>query len=143
MAATILEMLTARGEHLFDRLHGPLNFRLVVMPMVAALFAIRGHFRAVRDGKPLFLWPFRRTREESVQTLKSGFREFGRVFVMACLVDTVYQIMVLRGVYPGELAVVAIFSAVLPYFLVRGPLLRVACRFNPGWAGKGPPVVPE
>jgi len=136
MIATILDMLTARGEHLFDRFNGPLNFRLIVMPLVVAIFAIRGHFRDAREGKPLFRWPFRKNRAESIQVLKSGFKDFGKVFIMACLLDTIYQIMVLQAFYPGELIVVAIVSAVVPYFLVRGPLMRVACWLNPKWAGK-------
>jgi hypothetical protein len=133
--ATIIEMLTTRGEHLFDRFNGPLNFRLIVMPLVVTVFAIRGHFRDAREGKPLFRWPFRKTRAESIYVLKSGFKDFGKVFIMACLLDTIYQIMVLKAFFPGELIVVAMVSAVVPYFLVRGPLLRVACWLNPKWAG--------
>jgi len=136
MLASILDMLSARGEHLFDRLSGPLNFRLVVMPLVVTVFAIRGHFRDARDGKPLFLWPFRKTREESLHVLKAGFKDFGKVFIMACLLDTIYQVMVLKAFYLGELFIVAVLSAVVPYFLVRGPLMRLACWLNPKWAAK-------
>ena len=136
MIATILDMLTARGEHLFGRFHGPLNFRLIVMPLVVTVFAIRGHFRDAKEGKPLFLWPIRKTRAESMYVLKSGFKDFGKVFIMACLLDTIYQLLVLKSFYPGELIIVAILSAVVPYFLVRGPLMRLACWLNPSWAGK-------
>lgn len=136
MIATIIDMLTTRGEHLFDRFSGTLNFRLIVMPLVVTVFAIRGHFRDAREGKPLFRWPFRKTREESLYVLKSGFKDFGKVFIMACLLDTIYQIMVLKAFYLGELIVVALLSAVVPYFLVRGPLMRLACWLNPKWLGK-------
>jgi hypothetical protein len=36
---TILEMLTHRGEDLVGRAFGPLNFRLVVMPLVVNITA--------------------------------------------------------------------------------------------------------
>lgn len=133
---TIIEMLTTRGQHLVERFDGPLHFRLIVMPLVVTVFAIRGHFRDAREGKPLFRWPFRNTRSESMFVLKSGFKDFGKVFIMACLLDTIYQVMVLNAFYLGELILVAILSAVVPYFLVRGPLMRLACWLNPSWKGK-------
>lgn len=136
---TIIEMLTTRGEHLFERFNGPLNFRLMVMPLVVTVLAIRSHFRDVREGKPTFLWPFRKTRSECIQVLKTGFKDFGKVFIMACLLDTIYQFIVLKTFYLGELFVVAFVSAVVPYFLVRGPLLRLACWLNPKWAGETVP----
>lgn len=40
---------------------------------------------------------------------------------MAVVLDTVYQVLVFRWVYPGMVLVVAIVCAVVPYFLVRGP----------------------
>ena len=38
---TLYEMLSNRVEHLLGRLSGPLNFRLVVMPLVVTILAIR------------------------------------------------------------------------------------------------------
>ena len=54
---------------------------------------------------------------------------------MACVLDTIYQIMVLKAFYPGEVLVVAVVCAVVPYFLVRGPLMRTCALLNPKWAG--------
>lgn len=136
MLATILDMLTARGEHLFDRLSGPLNFRLIVMPLVVSVLAVRAHLKDVRAGHPGLSWPFVRNAVERRRQFRAGFKDFGKVFIMACLLDTIYQIMVLKAFYPGELIVVAIVSAVVPYFLVRGPLMSLACWLNPKWAGK-------
>ncbi|MCU0928000.1 MAG: hypothetical protein MUE62_02080 [Burkholderiaceae bacterium] len=54
----ILDMLFARGEHLLDRFSGPLNFRLVVMPLVVSFLALRAHWKDVREGRPTIFGAF-------------------------------------------------------------------------------------
>jgi hypothetical protein len=49
-----------------------------------------------------------------------------KVFTVAVVLDVIYQIIVLRWVYPGEALVVAFALAILPYLLLRGPLGRLA-----------------
>ncbi len=46
--------------------------------------------------------------------------------MFAIVLDVVYQILVLRFVYPGELILVAILLAILPYLILRGPVNRIA-----------------
>jgi hypothetical protein len=41
----------------------------------------------------------------------------------------------LRSFYPGELLVVAVTCAIVPYFLVRGPITRIASLLRKKWAG--------
>jgi hypothetical protein len=38
----------------------------------------------------------------------------------------VYQLIVLHTVYPGETIIVAIILAIVPYVILRGPVVRVA-----------------
>ena len=123
---TILEMLSHRGEHLVGRFGGPLNFRLIVMPLVVTVLALRAHLRDVREGRPTFLWAFLKDPVERRRLFRSGLRDFGKVFVVACVLDTTYQILVLKSYYPGEMLVVAVVCAIVPYFLVRGPITRIA-----------------
>src|SRR5512136_619418 len=126
---TLLEMLARRGEHLVGRLGGPLNFRLVVMPLVVTLLAIRAHLRDVREGRPTVLGAFFRDPSKRRRLLRSGLKDIGKVFIVACVLDTTYQILVLRSFYPGEVLVVAVVCAIVPYALVRGPVTRLARRF--------------
>jgi len=49
--------------------------------------------------------------------------------VLAIIMDTIYQLIVLRWLYPLELVIVAILLAVVPYLLIRGPVNRVASWF--------------
>jgi hypothetical protein len=132
---TIFEMLVSRGEHLLGRVSGPLNFRLVVMPTVVTILAIRAYLRDVREGKPTFLWAFLKSPTERRRLFRSGLKDFGRIFIVACVLDTTYQIWVLRSFYLGELLVVAVLCAIVPYFLVRGPVMRIAHMLSRKWKG--------
>lgn len=57
--------------------------------------------------------------------LQSGWKDVGKVFMFAILMDVVYQLIVVRWVYPVELLIIAIVLAILPYLLIRGPLSRM------------------
>ena len=50
----------------------------------------------------------------------------GKVFVLATILDVVYQLIVHRGVYILELLITAVTLAIIPYVLVRGPVNRIA-----------------
>jgi hypothetical protein len=136
---TILDILAHRGEHLIGRAGGPLNFRLVVMPLVVTFLAIRAHLRDVREGRPTVLWAFLKDPAKRRRLLRSGLKDFGKVFIVACVLDTTYQILVFRGFYPGEMLVVAVVCAIVPYFLVRGPITRLARLLYRKWAGPAHP----
>jgi hypothetical protein len=133
---TILDILAHRGEHLIGRAGGPLNFRLFVMPLVVTVLAIRAHLRDVREGRPTVLWAFLKDPIKRRRLFRSGLKDFGKVFIVACVLDTTYQILVFRGFYPGEMLVVAVVCAIVPYFLVRGPITRIARMLYRRWAGR-------
>ena len=136
---SILEMLNQRGEHLLSRLIGPLNFRLVVMPLVVTILAIRAHLRDAREGRLMVLGAFFTDPTERRRLLRSGLKDFGKVFIFACVLDTTYQILVLRSFYLGEMLVVAVVCAIVPYFLIRGPVTRIARMLYRKWAGPAAP----
>ena len=121
-----LEFFSDRFRHIVDRAGGPLNFRLVVMPTMVTILAIRAYLRDVRQGHPLFLGAFITHPTERRRLFRSGLRDFGRIFIVACVLDTIYQIVALKGFYPGEMVFVAVMCAIVPYFLVRGPITRLA-----------------
>jgi hypothetical protein len=135
MMDAILDLLFQRGENLFGRFSGPLNFRLVVMPTVVTILAIRAHLRDVREGKPIYLGAFLTSPTERRRLLRSGLKDFGRIFIIACVLDTTYQIMVFRAFHPGEMLIVAVVCAIVPYFLVRGPVMRLAHFLRRRWGG--------
>ena len=50
----------------------------------------------------------------------------GKIFILAVVLDVLYQLMVFRWVYPLELLSVALALAVVPYAALRGPVNRLA-----------------
>jgi hypothetical protein len=52
----------------------------------------------------------------------------GKVFILAVVLDSIYQLIVHRGVYVLELLITATVLAIIPYVLVRGPVNRIARR---------------
>jgi len=49
-----------------------------------------------------------------------------RVFVVAVIMDLVYEGVVGRWFYPLETLIVAVVLAIVPYLVVRGPVNRIA-----------------
>jgi hypothetical protein len=56
------ELLTRVWEMLIGREHGPLAFRIIIQPMVAAFLAIRTGLRDARAGRPRTGGPLRPIR---------------------------------------------------------------------------------
>ena len=127
---TILHMLSRGIEHLLGRVTGPLNFRLFVMPTVVTVLAIRAGLRDAREGQPAYLWAMLTQPTERRRLFRSGIKDIGKIFIVAVLLDTAYQLYVLRAFYIGQLLIVAVGCAVVPYVLIRGPVMRLARHFH-------------
>ena len=113
-------------EGLVSRSTGPLKFRFVLQPSVAIILAVRAGLRDWRQGKAPFFWDFL----ADPSNRKSLFRDFkksvGKLFLLACLLDFIYQIIVLHWFYPFDAIIIATLLAIVPYLLVRGPVNRIA-----------------
>jgi len=59
---------------------------------------------------------------------RSAVKDVGRIFIVAVVLDTIYQLWILRSFHIGQLLIVAIVCAVVPYVLVRGPIARLVRR---------------
>ena len=122
----ILEMLNRSIEQLFGRASGPLQFRLVVMPTVVTLLAIRAGFRDAREGQPAFLWGIISDPNRRRQRMLAAWKDIARIFIVAIVLDTAYQVMVLRAFHVVQALIVAVACAIVPYVLFRGPTTRLA-----------------
>ena len=134
----ILDFLRYLVDQLIGRFSGPLNFRLVVMPTVVTLLALRADWKDARERRPAFLGAFLTDPVERRRLFRSAMKDVGRVFLMAIVLDSAYQLMVFRWVYPGQVLIVAVVCAVVPYVLVRGPITRTARLLHRKWAGPAP-----
>lgn len=109
-------------------LHAPLWFRLVFQPLGASILGVRAGLRDARAGRPPFLRYTRLDRSLS-RELRGVWRDLARLFVLAVLADVIYQILMVRWVYPSEALLVAAILVLVPYSLIRGPTNRIARRF--------------
>jgi len=121
----IWELFSQGFDDLLGRAGGPLRFRLVLMPATVVFLAIRAHLKDVREGKPVLVGAFFTSPTERRRLLRSALKDVGRVFIVACVLDTTYQLLVLKAFHPVQMLIVAVVCAVVPYVLVRGPLTRL------------------
>lgn len=117
---------------LVARLDGPLHFRLIVQPLVAVVFAALDGFKDAKAGKPAYGWAVFTSPEHRQHLLKDGWKHFGKIFILAIVLDVIYQIKVHHALYPMEMLLTALVLAVVPYVLLRGPVNRIARLFKRG-----------
>jgi hypothetical protein len=125
-AKTMEEIFTRAWRDLIGREGGPLSFRLIIQPMVAALLAIRAGLRDAREGRTPYFWALVSSPAHRRNLVQEGWKDVGKVFVLAVVLDVIYQLMVFRWLYPVETLLVATVLAILPYLAIRGPVTRIA-----------------
>jgi hypothetical protein len=119
------ETLARFFENLLDRVGGPMSFRLILQPAVATFFAVRAGWQDGVTGRPAYFWAILARPTHRWELLREGWKAVAKVFVMAVVIDGVYQIINLRWFYPGESLIVATVLAFVPYLLIRGPVGRL------------------
>ena len=120
------DMWVRFSTDLIGRLSGPMRFRLVLQPLMAAFFAIRAGLADASAGKPPYFWDLFWHRANRMAILSDGWKSVGRVFILAIALDVIYQLYVLHYVYPIQSITVALILAIAPYLILRGPVNRVA-----------------
>ncbi len=105
---------------------GPLKFRFVLQPLVAAVLALRAGIRDAREGRSPFLWALLTDRGHRKERLARAMTDVGTVFLVAVLADLIDQRMVGPRVFPTQSLLVAAILALVPYALLCGPLSRLA-----------------
>ena len=120
------DLLTRIFENLIDRVSGPMKFRLILQPLMATIFAIRSGLKDAKEGKPAYFWALFTDSVHRRDMLRDGWKSVGRIFILAIIIDVVYQLIVFRWVYPVEVLLVAAILAFIPYLLIRGPMNRIA-----------------
>jgi hypothetical protein len=126
----VVEALSRGWENLFGRLDGPMSFRLIIQPAVAMLFAIRAGLRDARSGQPPIWWAVFANAAQRHELLRQGWKDVGTVFIVALVLDAIYQVIVHSGIYTLELLLSATILALVPYVLLRG-LVTLLTRRRP------------
>jgi hypothetical protein len=124
------ELFLRIWEILVERVSGPMWLRMVLQPAVAAFFAIRDGLKDAQDGRGPYFWQIFTDKGYRRDLIRDGWASIAKVFVMAMVMDTIYQLVVQRWIAPVEIVVVAFILAVVPYILLRGPINRIVSRLN-------------
>jgi hypothetical protein len=114
---------------ILDRPDGPMTFRFILQPAMAAVAALRDGVQDARRGRtPYVLALLRgvRSAEGRSGRLWEGIVSTGRILILGIVMDTIYQWLEFKTFYPGQAAAIAILLAFVPYLLLRGPFERIA-----------------
>lgn len=106
-------------EELFGRLTGPMSFRLIIQPVVATILAIRAGWTDAREGRPIFFWTLAQDPAKTRVMLGNLWRIAGKVFLVALVLDGIYQLIVFHWIYPLQALIVATLLALVPCMIVR------------------------
>jgi hypothetical protein len=112
------------GE-LLTRSSGPLAFRFIMQPTMAALYAVRDGMRDAKYGRPAYFWALFTDKAHRRALVRSGWQSAGKIVLLALVLDLVYQFVAFRVLRLAEAVVIAALLAVLPYITLRGPINRV------------------
>ena len=119
------DTLTRIVNDVFGRLDGPLHFRFILQPTMATIFAIRDGLRDASTGRPPYFWSLFTEPSQRGELLRNGWKSVSKIFILAVVLDVIYQIIVYRWWYPFETLLVAVLLALIPYLVIRGPVNRI------------------
>ncbi len=124
---------------LLGRWDGPLAFRFLLQPTMAAFLGVRAGLKDARAGHSPYAWLMLSQPGHRRRLLLEGWRDIIMLFTIAVVVDLAYGIIVYRWIYPGQAVIVAAVIAIPTYVIVRGPANRIARSLLTRGAANRPP----
>lgn len=117
-------------DNLCNRLDGPLHFRFILQPLIAICFAVIDGMKDANLGRPAYFWALISDPKHRKYLLKDCWKSVGKIFILAIILDVIYQLKAHPRIYPSEILIVAFILAIVPYVLLRGPvnLLMRLCK---------------
>jgi len=128
-ADLITDMIVRGWENFLARPSGSLSLRFILQPTIASFFALRAGIKDARAGRVAYLWAAIANPQHRWQLLHGGWKDIRTPFLVAATIDAIYQLIIHKFIYPLELLFTATLLALMPYFILRGPVNRVARRF--------------
>src|SRR4051812_40372422 len=118
-------------RQLADRPAGPISFRFILQPTMAAIAAIHDGRRDVQLKRAPYMWTILHSPRDRIGRLREAANATARIVLLGLVMDTIYQLIVLQSFYPVEAIIIALLLALLPYVVLRGLVLRIARRWRP------------
>jgi len=123
-----------------QRLDGPLHFRFFVQPLMAVLLAVRDGIKDARAGRSAFAWTVLVNPAQRRYLIHDGWKAISKVFILACVLDVIYELIVWRSLRPVQMVLVGALLSVIPYALLRGPVNRLMHLFSARHTPRGSPT---
>jgi hypothetical protein len=123
------EAMNRLWRDLLARPGGPMMFRFILQPAMAAVAALHDGIKDARLGRSPYFWTIMHNSHERGARLREGLISTARIILLGLGMDAVYQYEVLKTFYPGEAVIIALLLAFVPYILLRGPIARIARRW--------------
>jgi hypothetical protein len=130
-----VQIIVRIWHQLVERPSGPMAFRFILQPLMAAIVAILHGRRDARAGRSPYFWAVMSKPQERIGRLREGLNATARVILLGIVMDVIYQIIVLKRFYPVESVIVAVVLGFVPYLVLRGIVTRVML----GWHGNNSP----
>ena len=121
-----LEVHQRFWDDIRGRWDGPMTFRYYLQPTMAAIAALHDGIRDARLGHRSFFWTALWDHTQRAGRLRQGLHSVSRIVLLGISMDVIYQHKALHRFYPVEAVMIAILLAVLPYFVFRWIVERVA-----------------
>ena len=113
-------------QDIFDRPGGPMSFRFVLQPIMVAIAAFHDGAKDARLGREPYMTRLLSGSGDRTDLLKEAVISTGRILLLGLVMDGIYQFTVLKTFYPGEMVIITLALALVPYLLLRGLFSRLA-----------------
>jgi hypothetical protein len=110
----------------FGRLHGPMTLRFYLQPTLALVAALKDGIKDVRSGHKAFFWTALRDPTQRSGRLREGLASTSQMALIGLAMDLIYQFRVFDRFHPVEAVMMVLLLAVIPYFVLRWIVERVA-----------------
>ena len=123
---------------LVERPEGPLSFRFILQPLMAAVAAIVDGLRDARTIRSPFFRALLFEPQHRMARLVEALNAIARIILLGLVMDVIYQVIELKTFYPAEAVIVALLLAVVPYVVLRGLITRAAADGGMAFQPYGP-----
>ena len=121
-----LKVVDEFWHDLVERPDGPMRFRFVLQPLMAAIVAIRDGREDARSGRSPFFATVLNNPQERAGRLRHGLNATARIIALGLVMDVIYQAIVFKTFYPDQALVVALVLALVPYLIIRDVTARIS-----------------
>lgn len=107
-------------RQLIERPYGPMAFRFILQPVMAAIAAFFHGRKDARIGRTSYFWAMVSNGKERVERLREALNATARIILLGLIMDAIYQIIVFGRFYPVEAVIIAVLLGFVPYLVFRG-----------------------